>query len=125
MEVCKTMCSEIWRESQFKIKHRAYSTFFYKGYKPYKRQKQYTLICPECNTPKPTLTHCLWECARLHTFWLKVRQYMQEVTRTEIPMGKTLFHITPPWRERPTVHQQNHKDWIIICLLTLRPRDAY
>lgn len=93
-----------------------------KGRQNKKKQQYSTSRCPKCNASKPNLTHCIWECTKLQTFWANIRHYIHEMTGTEIPQDpyKILFHINKPGNETTTQQQDDHKEWITVCLLTAK-----
>lgn len=80
--------SELQREMQFKIMHRAYVPYFV----PYQRVQtdSLTSICPKCKDRKPTLAHCLWYCPKIVTMCESLGTYTRSVTGTRLPMQPLL-----------------------------------
>lgn len=80
-DTCRLTTSELWRETQYKILHRAYTPYFYKGSKLKLEEEKYISRCPKCSTPKPTLKHCSWECSKIQAYWDKITYFLQRVTK--------------------------------------------
>lgn len=64
-DTCKLITSKLWRESQFKILHRAYLSYFHIGKELNPGKTQFTLVCPKCSLLKPTIKHNFWDCPKL------------------------------------------------------------
>lgn len=69
-DTCKII-SEIWRESQFKIIHKAYLPYFHTGKDLKPDKNKLTSICPKCSSPKPTLKHTLWDCPKIQQIGIR------------------------------------------------------
>lgn len=94
-KITKCIISETWRESQYKISHRAHSTYFHP--KEPQDTKQQTPKCPKCQQDKPTLLHSLWTCPLIQEYWEKVVDYIFQITQVYIDREPffCLFNIIP------------------------------
>lgn len=92
LKLQKLTIAEHWKETQYKLMHRAYSTQLYKMENqeqiksPEKAKKHKknttkdstkervvqpegkTAKCPKCNHENPTLKHFMWTCQAIQTF---------------------------------------------------------
>lgn len=86
--------SEVWKETLFKIIHRAYSTYFHKT--PTKDKTKPG--CPKCAEEKPNLLHCLWTCPTISKCWDTILEYHRKITGKDINKEPyyCLFNIIPP-----------------------------
>lgn len=65
-KVLQLIPCEYWRKTQMKILHCAYIPFLMDKSNPQ------SFLCPLCNQPKPTLTHCFWSCSSISSFWEQI-----------------------------------------------------
>lgn len=65
-KISRLAINESWRETQFKILHRAYIPFLHI---PDQSKK---VKCPKCLMDRPTLQHKLWSCPKVRKFWDQV-----------------------------------------------------
>lgn len=110
----KFTTSETWRETQFKIIHRAYFPFCFNKTDPSQAQ------CPWCSTPRPTLLHRLWDCITVATYWNAVIAYINKINNTRITKDSYLFSIPPSSSSSSAMDLQNIPHWAHICLLVAR-----
>lgn len=116
----RLICNEQRRETQLKLIHRAYVPFFRSsvpkpGEKPLSK-------CSKYQMEKPTLSHCLWDCPPIQSFWKDILLYIKKVMKTQAPLNShlCLLSIPPEKVTNSMVSEQQMTPWIHICLLTAR-----
>lgn len=116
------MCSEVWKEIQLKLLHRAYISFFTMGNQLVARKPQSSF--PECGLSRPSLKHFLWDCPNIVKIWESITRYIKVITGTQIQWEPILYIFsinsehTSPWKQRTKT--SSIPSWIHICLLTAR-----
>lgn len=95
MTILRHVMSENWKETQIKLFHRAYSTYFKDPIS--NTQSSTANTCPKCAFPRPTLTCLLWKCSHIQIFWTLVNNYVSRLTKWKIPLTPLihLFGIKP------------------------------
>lgn len=110
---------ESWRETQFKIMHRAYYPFSTTG------SPDIGPACPWCLSNKPTLLHRFWTCTPIVTFWSSVTHFITNVTlfHSVLDIKFLLFGCPPhaePYSSAYNRLPRGTKHWILLTLLTAR-----
>lgn len=115
-QVRKLTISETWRETQFKIIHRAYYPFYFTKDNPSQMK------CPWCSEPRPTLLHRLWDCTAITTFWNAVLDHIDRINKAQIPRDQLLclFGYTPQTAPPTTRGPTNIPQWAHLLLLVAR-----
>lgn len=109
----KLTISETWRETQFKIIHRAYFPF------RFNKEDPSQALCPWCSLPRPTLLHRLWECPVVTNYWNDVVAYINKTSHINLHRDclLCLFSITPSASSSSSLDFPNIPHWAHICLL--------
>lgn len=97
-DTCKIITSEIWRELQYQIIHRAYLPYFYTSKELKPGKNNFTSTCPKHSKSKPTLKHTLWDCPKIQKYWDGVTLYLRRITRERVFKNpyKYLLNINQP-----------------------------
>lgn len=138
LKIQKLTIAENWKETQFKLMHRAYSTQLYErndqeGPNPSKNinggtqmaskenepipqnskgpsQSRKGAECPKCKLKQPTLVHLLWECPPIQAYWCDIQTLITSKPM-ELSPQKCILNILPDY---------NNKGWEQLTMLTAR-----
>lgn len=120
LDTLKHITNEFWREQQYKILHRAYIPHL-----PHATQQNKTL-CLLCASPRPNLTHKLWSCPFIVSFWDLVERYVFEITglnphkSTDLLVFGDTHSLSLSLPNTQLTILQKHKSWIVTCYMIAR-----
>lgn len=108
--------NESWRETQFKLMHRAYYPF------SSKLPSTTGASCPWCSLHKPSLLHHLWLCSRINIYWFTILKFIQEAANFQPEKDPMLlfFGYPPTKNESPissNIIPQENLQWTLLMLL--------
>lgn len=121
----RIMASKDWRETHYKVLHRANSTVWYPD--TTHRNRKTPSRCPKCQQENFTLIHCFWTCTTIQRFWTDTMAYIKEVTKLEIQQDPHLciLNIHPKrqnykhrTKQTSSTSSYHTNEWTQLCLLT-------
>lgn len=87
--IVRTTSSEIWKETNFKNLHRAYSTIYRSIDTP--SDSKTALRGPICQCQKPSLAHAFWQCPQVSIYWDQINSYVNATLRMTKPKDPLLY----------------------------------
>lgn len=85
LKIRKITINKAWRETQFKLIHKAYIPALFL------RSTTHKTTCPQCGQHKLSLAHRLWHCPWTSFFWDQVTELFKNVIGLNIPNSPHLM----------------------------------
>lgn len=116
LKLCKCIINETWRETQFKLIHRAFIPFLSSN------SPSHLAAYPQCGSKKPSLFHRFWLCPPISTFWDHIITFIHRITELLIPKTPQLllFSYSLPKHPHPEELRICISQWTHLCLLAAR-----